>query len=83
MHSASLQFDFDDETTAAVVTAAVEVECGEIADDRCRAVVERDGSTLTVVVDAEDLVALRAGLNTWSSLIEVAESVVRGETPAF
>ncbi len=50
-------------------------ELDEIADDRSRATVAREADTVTVTVRAADLVALRAGTNTWLGLVEVAETV--------
>jgi KEOPS complex subunit Pcc1 len=66
--------DYPDAARARVVERAVRREVGEIAGDRSRAAVERDGATLTVTVDADDLVGLRAALNTWSGLVGVAEA---------
>jgi KEOPS complex subunit Pcc1 len=74
-HTVSLSFDYDDERRARLVHGAVAVEVGEIDDDRATATVGRDRTTLRVDVFARDLVALRAGVNTWIRLVETAESV--------
>jgi KEOPS complex subunit Pcc1 len=74
-HRASLSFEYDDERAARLVDRSVRVETGEIDDDRSAATVERDGAVVTVRVAAADLVALRAGLNTWIRFVEVAERV--------
>lgn len=74
-HTASLSFEYADQRRARTVHGAVEVEVGEIDDDRSRATVERDGRVVRVRVDAADLTALRAGLNTWIRLVSVAEEV--------
>ena len=58
------------------VERSVRQELDEIEGDRTTASLGRDGTELTVHVDAADLVALRAGINTWSTLVEVAERVV-------
>jgi KEOPS complex subunit Pcc1 len=58
-----------------LVDRSVSQELGEIDGDRATATVDRDGQTVTVTVSADDLTALRAGLNTWATLVEVAESV--------
>jgi KEOPS complex subunit Pcc1 len=76
-HGADLVFRYDDDRAAALVAAAVCQEVAEIAGDRTTAAVTRDGREVRVDVEADDLVALRAGLNTWSSLVEVAERAVR------
>jgi KEOPS complex subunit Pcc1 len=74
-HTVSLSFDYDDERRARLVHAAIAVEVGEIDDDRATATVARDRATLDVDVFARDLVALRAGVNTWVRLVETAEAV--------
>ena len=73
-HEALLEFDYSTPESARRVAHSVAVEAGDIEGDRSRATVDRDGRTVTVTVAAADLVALRAGLNTWCSLVEVAES---------
>ena len=72
-HAATLTFRYPDSDAAGLVAAAVSREVGEIDGDRSAAAVSRDDAAVRVDVGADDLVALRAGLNTWSSLVEVAE----------
>jgi len=55
------------------VYRAIEPELGDIDDDRSRVHSEREGNELTLVVEARDPTALRAALNTWLSLVGVAE----------
>jgi KEOPS complex subunit Pcc1 len=74
-HDATLDFSYPDERRARTVAESVRVEMGEIDDARSAARVDRDGRTVRVRVDASDLVALRAGLNTWIRLVAVAETV--------
>lgn len=74
-HTAELTFDYETSADATLVERSVRQEVGEIDGDRATATVSRDGARLTVRVDAADLVALRAGLNTWTTLVEVAERV--------
>ncbi len=73
-HSSVLELTYDDERRARTVAESVGVEEGEIDDARSRASVSRDGDAVTVRVDAADLVALRAGSNTWLRLADVAEA---------
>ena len=73
LHAATLTFRYPDSDAAGLVAAAVSQEVGEIDGDRSAAAVSRDGAAVRVDIGADDLVALRAGLNTWSSLVEVAE----------
>ena len=77
-HHASLQFEYDDPRRARAVSEAVRVECGEIqretgSNERSATSVERRGRVVEIDLIARDLVALRAGLNTWTRLVEVAE----------
>ena len=75
MHSTELVFAYDSAATARVVERSVAVEAGDIEGDRSEAAVSRAGDTVTVTVEARDLTALRAGQNTWLTLVEVAERV--------
>jgi KEOPS complex subunit Pcc1 len=74
-HGLCLRFEYDAERRARIVERSVRVEVGEIDDDRSTARVDREGRTLRVTVGAADLVALRAGANTWLRLVAVAEAV--------
>jgi KEOPS complex subunit Pcc1 len=72
-HDATLRFEYDSPARAETVAGAVAQEVGEIDGERSSATVEREAESVVVRVVADDLVALRAGCNTWGSLIEVAE----------
>lgn len=72
-HRTSLVFSYETERVAVAVANAVRVEAGDIEGGRTRATLERDGATVQVTVAAADLTALRAGANTWTTLVEVAE----------
>lgn len=72
-HGVVLAFSYPDAETARVVERSVRQEVDDIEGDRTRATVAREGERLTVDVVADDLVALRAGLNTWCTLVEVSE----------
>ena len=80
-HGAELTFRYDDSTAAALVADAVGQEVDEIAGDRTTATVTRDGPEVRVDIEADDLVALRAGLNTWGTLVKVAERAVEAGRP--
>ncbi len=81
-HSAAVTARYPDGDAAAVVAAAVSREVGEIDGDRSTATVRRDGPEVRIDVAADDLVALRAGLNTWQTLLEVAERGFEAGDPA-
>ena len=77
-HGTLLSFEYPDEPRARVVADALGPEVGELDESRSRATVSRDGSIVHVRVTATDLVALRAGITSWSRLVAVAERVSRG-----
>jgi len=72
-HEAVFTVDYPTPEAARHVQRSVQIEAGDIEGDRTRAAVDRDGETLSVTIEAADLIALRAGINTWASLVEVAE----------
>lgn len=76
IHDAALTFEYSEERQARTIERAILPEIGDIGSERSVTDVERDGVTLRFVVRAEDLVALRAGLNTWLSLVKVAEKTM-------
>jgi len=82
VHTADFIFQYPSAENAAIVEQSVRVEAGDITGDRTRATVDRDGTVLTVTVDATDLTALRAGVNTWLALVDVAESTAGTQTVA-
>jgi len=72
-HETRLSFDYESAERARRVERSIRPEIDDIADDRSRTRLQRSGETLKVVIEASDLVALRASLNTWLSLVDVAE----------
>ena len=72
-HDAVLAFDYDDAERARRVERAIRPEVGDIDGDRSTVRLDREAERLDLTVEATDLVALRAGLNTWFSLVCVAE----------
>lgn len=75
-HGADLTFEYASSDAAALVADAVRQEAEEIEGDRTAATVDHEGRTVRVDIAADDLVALRAGLNTWGTLVEVAERML-------
>ncbi|MGQ3412083.1 KEOPS complex subunit Pcc1 [Natrinema sp. LN54] len=72
-HDATLEFDYETASRAELVAESVAREIGEIDDERSRTTIEREGARVRIEIDADDVIALRAALNTWFSLIDVAE----------
>lgn len=75
-HETVFSLSYDDPATARRVAESVRPELDDIEGDRTRATLARDGATLTLRVEATDLVALRAGVNTWLTLVGVADRVI-------
>jgi KEOPS complex subunit Pcc1 len=72
-HETSFSLEYDTERDAATVERSLHPEIGDIEGDRTGATLAREGSVVRVDIEAADLVALRAGQNTWLSLVGVAE----------
>ena len=75
-HESSFALEYETESAAAAVERSLRPEIGDIEGDRTTATLSRDGATVGIDVAAADLVALRAGQNTWLSLAGVAERVL-------
>ncbi|MEF8812769.1 MAG: KEOPS complex subunit Pcc1 [Halovenus sp.] len=80
MHEAVLSFEYRSPESARRVERALVPELGDIDDDRSSVDATRTDTCLEITVEAADYVALRAGLNTWCSLVSVAETVGRAES---
>ncbi|EMA46716.1 KEOPS complex subunit Pcc1 [Halococcus saccharolyticus] len=72
-HETLLTFEYDTAARATTVEASLRPEIDDIEGDRTRASLARDGGSVEITIEAADLVALRAGQNTWLSLMAVAE----------
>jgi KEOPS complex subunit Pcc1 len=76
-HESSFSLAYDTEREAAAIERSLQPEVGDIEGERTAAALSRDGAVLCVDIEAADLVALRAGQNTWLSLVGVAERCAR------
>ncbi|WP_255170144.1 KEOPS complex subunit Pcc1 [Natrononativus amylolyticus] len=72
-HDATLEFEYETPARARVVADSVSREVDEIDDERSRTTIARDGALVTIEIVARDVTALRASLNTWFTLVDVAE----------
>lgn len=75
-HRLVCEFMYADDRQAGIVYGSVHQEMGEIPGDRAMADVSHEGRVLRVEIEADDLVALRAAMNTWVGLVGVAERVL-------
>ncbi|OVE84793.1 KEOPS complex subunit Pcc1 [Natronolimnobius baerhuensis] len=72
-HDATLEFEYETPARAHLVADSIAREIGEIDDERSQTTLERADSTICIQITATDVIALRAAMNTWSTLLEVAE----------
>ncbi|ADB60369.1 Protein of unknown function DUF2144 [Haloterrigena turkmenica DSM 5511] len=82
-HDATLEFDYETPSRARLVAESVAREIGEIDDERSQTTIDRDGSVVRIEIDAADVIALRAALNTWFTLVDVAEQAADIGTAAL
>lgn len=73
-HEIVFDLEYGTDEQAQVIYQSVAQEIGEIDDDRSKTVIDLNGTSIEVTIVAADLIALRAAVNTWLSLIEVAEN---------
>ena len=76
-HETVLTVQYETTDRATTIERSLRPEIGDIEGERTQAALSRDGSVVSIEVGAADLVALRAGQNTWLSLVEVAERCAR------
>lgn len=72
-HRTTLTFEYETAALAETIERSLRREIGQIDDTRSTTALDREGSTVSLAIDAADLVALRAAANTWLSLTAVAE----------
>ena len=72
-HTAVFSLEYATPEYAQRVERAIAPEVGDIDDDRSQTSLSSTGRTLEISIEARDIVALRAALNTWFSLVAVAE----------
>jgi KEOPS complex subunit Pcc1 len=73
-HGTVLTITYATPECARRVERALSPEVDDLADDRSRTTLSREATQLDLRIRARDLVGLRAALNTWLSLLSVAEA---------
>jgi KEOPS complex subunit Pcc1 len=74
MHSLSVEFDLGPQ--ARPVYESLGPELQEIPSERSRVSLELAGEVLRLSVAAEDVVSMRAAVNTWLRLIRISEDML-------
>ena len=77
-HQTRLTAEYDSADRARAIERSIRPEIDDIEGDRTTARLSRDGQQIELTVAAADLVALRAGVNTWLTLRGVAEDALAG-----
>ena len=72
-HRTVFTLAYADAEQADRIARSLAPELDAIDGDRTTATLSREEGTLTLTIEAADLVALRAGCNTWATLTTVAE----------
>ncbi|NHN63090.1 KEOPS complex Pcc1-like subunit [Haloarcula sp. JP-Z28] len=73
-----LTAEYSSADRARAIEQSIRPEINDIEGDRTTARLSRDGQRVELTVAASDLVALRAGINTWLTLRGVAENALVG-----
>lgn len=74
MHTLSVEFELGQ--AAKPVFDALRPELQALPSERSKVSLEQSGDTLKLFVVAEDVVSLRAAINTWLRLIKIAEDML-------
>ncbi len=74
MHTVYVEFEFG--PMARKVYEALGPELQASPSERSRIRLSREGDLLKLFVEAEDVISLRAALNTWLRLIKIAEEML-------
>ncbi len=74
MHTVYVEFGFG--PLAGKVYEALKPELQAPPSERSRIELSMEGGLLKLFIEAEDIISLRAALNTWLRLIKVAEEML-------
>lgn len=80
MHALAIELEFGDKARA--VYESLRPELHAAPSERSTIDLRVDGGVLTMLIEAEDIVSMRAAINTWLRLVRIAEEMfnVRGMT---
>ena len=70
---AELKLDLESEVNASVIYSAIDPETKEVSSDRARTIVKQEANVIHVLIEAEDLTALRASMNSFLAWISACE----------
>jgi len=74
VHTVFVEFEFGD--LAPMVFEALKPELQATPSERSRVELRSEVGLLKLFIEAEDIISLRAALNTWLRLIKIAEEML-------
>ena len=74
-HTATFHIECDSDALATMLRRSIEPELAPLTDARSRAEIAVEDRVLSLRIEAADLIACRAAVNTWAGLLGVAEEV--------
>ena len=73
---AEIALDFSTENEASVIFHAINPETKEVASERARTTITQDGNVLHIKIEAEDLTAMRASMNSFLAWISACQQTL-------
>ena len=70
---AELRLDLESKENASIIYSAIDPETKEVSSDRARTTVKQEANVIRVLIEAEDLTALRASMNSFLAWISACE----------
>jgi KEOPS complex subunit Pcc1 len=78
VHTVLVEFEFGG--MADKVFESLEPELQAVPSERSRIELSKEGGLLKLFIEADDIISLRAALNTWLRLIKIAEEMLNART---
>jgi tRNA threonylcarbamoyladenosine modification (KEOPS) complex Pcc1 subunit len=70
---AELKLDLESKEKASIIYLAIDPETKEVSSDRARTTVKQEANVIRMLIEAEDLTALRASINSFLAWISACE----------
>ena len=74
MHTVFVEFEFGDRVHK--IHESLKPELQAAPSDRSKIELKTEGGLLKLFIEAEDIISLRAALNTWLRLVKIAEEML-------
>ena len=73
---AELKLDLESKENASIIYSAIDPETREVSSDRAITTIKQDANTIRIFVEAEDLTALRASMNSFLAWVSACEKTL-------